>query len=194
MMEDMKTAFPSIQEIDDEIRRAKAGRHRAHRRRIILLILLIAVIAGTLISMRYVSFLKIGSNGMETTLRSGDIALYRMNGAVNRGDIAVIGRDGELLVKRVIGIPGDQIRVTAGGDVYVNGAKLQENYVEDQSPGNSDVSYPVIVAQDSYFVMGDHRSTSLDSRSSAVGLIAKDEIKGIVRGVIWPAYRIGTVE
>ena len=193
-MTDNKATFPSIREINDEIRRVKAKRHRAHWRRVILLVLLIAVIAGTLISMRYISFLKIGSNGMEATLRSGDVALYRKNVAVERSSIVLIERDGELLVKRVIGIPGDRIRIDAGGDVYVNGAKLQEDYIEDRSLGNSDVSYPVIVAEDSYFVMGDHRSTSLDSRNSAIGLIAEDEIKGIVRGVIWPVYRIGTVE
>ncbi len=184
----------SIQQIDAEIRRVRAKKKRAKRRRTILLLLLIAVLAGALLSLRFVSFLKISGNSMEPTVRSGDMVLYRKDQNIERGSIVVIEREGELLVKRVIGIAGDRIRVSADGTVYVNGTALQESYLDEKSLGNSDTVYPITVEQNSYFVMGDHRSTSLDSRNSAIGLIQGEEIKGEILFVLWPAYRIGTVQ
>lgn len=127
-MTDKSFEFPSVVQIDAEIRRTQAKRRRARWRRAILILLLLALIAGVLISMKYVSFLKISGNSMEPMLRSGDVAIYQMNGTAARGSIVAIERDGELLVKRVIGIAGDKIRVAANGVVYVNGAALEETY------------------------------------------------------------------
>lgn len=194
MMAEKNFEFPSVGQIEAEIRRTRVKRRRARARRTILILLLLALIAGALISMKYVSFLKISGNSMESTLRSGDVAIYQMNGTIARGSIVVIERDGELLVKRVIGIAGDKIRVAANGVVYVNGAALEETYLEEKSLGNSDAIYPTTVPENSYFVMGDRRSTSLDSRNSAIGMISADEIRGEILGVLWPAYRIGKVQ
>lgn len=185
--------FPSVEQIEREIRRVRTKRKRRRWRNVVLILLVAALAVGFLLSMKYVSFLKIGGNSMEATLRSGDIALYRKNAEIERGDIVMIVRDDVMMVKRVIGLGGDRIMITSSGKVIVNGTTIEEEYVSDFSLGNSDAEYPVTVPEDCCFVLGDNRSTSLDSRNSGVGMISMDEIRGEILAVLWPAYRIGRV-
>ena len=186
--------FPSVEQIDGEIRRVRAKRQRRRWRNAVLVLLVAALAAGIFLSMKYVSFLKIGGNSMEATLRSGDIVLYRKNVEIDRGDVVVIDRGDVIMVKRVIGLEGDRVMITAAGKVFVNGTAIEEDYVSEFSLGNSDAEYPVTVPEDCCFVLGDNRSTSLDSRNSGVGMISVNEIRGEILAVLWPAYRIGKVQ
>ena len=99
----------------------------------------------------------------------------------------------KILLKRVIGISGDYINITPEGTVYVNDVKLDEPYVNELALGTCDIEMPYQVPDNRIFVMGDHRSVSIDSRSSTVGCIADEYVIGKVIFRIWPFESIGTV-
>ena len=101
--------------------------------------------------------------------------------------------DNKVLLKRVIGVAGDQIDIEDDGTVYVNGDALDEPYVSDKSLGQCDLDFPYQVPDDRVFVMGDHRSTSIDSRTTSIGCISDDLVVGKVVFRIWPLNDFGTL-
>lgn len=181
---------PSITELDAEVRRVRSGRARKRWLRALVILLILALAAGAVISTKYFTLLRSNGSSMERTLQTGDVALCQKNVQVKRGDIVAFEREGTLLIKRVIALGGETINITDNGKVYVNGVAIEEAYLSSTSLGNSDITYPATVPSGSLFVMGDHRSTSIDSRNSSVGFVSVDELVGCVKAIIWPAHRI----
>lgn len=110
------------------------------------------------------------------------------------GDIVAFYFNNKILLKRVIGVAGDVIDITEDGTVYVNGEAIDEPYLEEKALGECDIELPYQVPDNRIFVMGDHRSTSIDSRSTTVGCVADEYVVGRVIMRIWPAGKIGTVK
>jgi len=110
-----------------------------------------------------------------------------------RGDIVAFYSDGKVLVKRVIALPGEQVALGRGGEVYIDGSPLGEPYVEEPSYGVCSISFPYRVPEGGLFVLGDHRGVSMDSRNSAIGCVGEGELIGRVIFRIWPLDRIGLV-
>lgn len=149
-------------------------------------VVLLAAAVVLLISSFLFSVLLVSGDSMEPGLTDGDLLLLVRTHSLAPGDLVSFKWNDKTLLKRVIACPGDWVTIDAAGRVYVNGALLEEPYVSEFRLGESDVSYPFQVPENSYFVMGDERVSSLDSRRTQVGCVEYDQIigKGVMR--IWP--------
>lgn len=97
-------------------------------------------------------------------------------------------------IKRVIGLPGETIRIDEAGNILIDGEILEENYGKEviQSPGRA--YEDIVLAEDEYFLMGDNRNNSTDSRDPSVGNVRRDEIVGRAWLRIWPLDKVGFIE
>jgi signal peptidase I len=123
---------------------------------------------------------------MEPTLVNGDIVLLTKTVSLGRGDICGFAWNNKILIKRVIATPGDYIWIESDGTVFVNGQELEEPYIAKKSLGECDVTFPYQVPENAYFMMGDQRETSVDSRSSVIGCISKENTIGKILCKFWP--------
>lgn len=130
---------------------------------------------------------------MSPTLEHDEIVVLIKTKKFERGDLIGFYYQGKILLKRVIALPEDEVAIDAEGNVYVNGELLEEPYVTQKELGDCDLEFPYKVPGTSYFVMGDRRSNSVDSRISAVGAISQEEIIGKVFIRVWPFSRLGFV-
>ncbi len=155
----------------------------------LLVVAAIAVLVATL----FLPVLQISGTSMEPTLSDGDVVVLVKGGSYERGDLVSVAYENKYLIKRVIGLPGDSIEIASDGTVYVNGEALDEPYITDKALGECDISFPYQVPDGKYFVMGDHRSTSVDSRSSVIGSVSAEQIVGHVMFRVWPLDRLSYI-
>lgn len=149
-----------------------------------------AVLAATL----WLPVLQIYGNSMTPTLQDGEILFSLKTSDFKPGDIVAFYYNNKILVKRVICSAGDWVDITEDGTVYVNGEILEEPYLAEKALGDCNIELPYQVPDGRVFVMGDHRSTSVDSRNTAVGCVADEQLVGKILFRIWPLKRLGTVD
>ena len=157
------------------------------------MLIIVAAIA-VLIATMFMPVLQVVGTSMEPTLENGELVLSLKNGKFRRGEVIAFYYNNKILLKRVIGLPGDQIVVKDDGTVLVNGVAADEPYVTEKGLGECDLDFPYQVPDNRIFVLGDHRSTSIDSRSSSVGCVSEDVIVGKVILKLWPLANIGPVQ
>ena len=187
-------AVPSVQLLEAELKREKyRGRYKRLLRGTIST-LIIVVAAAMLISHLLLPMLHIYGSSMSPTLTNGDIVAAMRYGSYERGDIVAFYYNEQILVKRIIGLPGEMVDIDADGNVSIDGEPLDEPYVTEKSLGECDIELPYQVPEGRYFVMGDNRGVSSDSRSSQVGCIAEERIIGEVIFTLWPLSEFGTIE
>ena len=187
-------AIPTLMQVEGERRKLD---QRAHRRNALLTFLLsfaLTVLGGAMILLLFLPVLEVSGSSMEPTLQDGDILVLFKPKTVQAGEMCGMYARGRLILKRVIGLPGDVVDMDDAGNVYVNGTQLQEPYISEKSVGTCDLSFPFTVPDNSLFVMGDHRETSIDSRSSLIGCVRTDQVMGQVVARIWPLESIGWME
>ena len=185
--------IPSLKEIQTERKRIrrKALYRKALRGTVAVLVVVAAI--AVLITTLFLPILQISGDSMAPTLEHDEIVILLKTKEFERGDLISFYFQGKILLKRVIGLPEDEIAIDAEGNVYVNGEILDEPYVTEKGLGDCDLEFPFKVPGTSYFVLGDQRSNSVDSRNSVIGAISRDDIIGKVFFRVWPFSKLGLV-
>lgn len=151
-----------------------------------LFVLIVVIAISSLLATLIFPVLEISGNSMEPTLIEGNIVLCIKKSKFKSGDIIVFYYNNHILVKRIIGLPGDWIDIDSEGNVFVNDKILKEPYIKEKTIGEYDIELPYQVPEESYFIMGDERESSIDSRNSLIGTISQEEIMGKVIFKVWP--------
>ncbi len=184
---------PSQEQVLSERRRLKRGKQfRQVLGNTVAILLVVAAVAVLLVTL-FLPVLQVSGTSMEPTLEDGDVIVLVKLSSFKSGDLCAVRVSGNVLLKRMIAGPGDWVNIDSEGTVYVNGEVLDEPYITDKALGITDITYPYQVPDNSIFVMGDHRSVSVDSRSSEVGCIPYDQVIGRVVLRIWPLTGISLV-
>ncbi|HAV90736.1 MAG TPA: signal peptidase I [Eubacterium sp.] len=178
--------LPTALQIEDEISRLKNRRDYIHILFNTIASLIVVAAIAVLISSFLLPVLRVTGTSMTPTLTNGTVVVCKRTTSLKRGDIVAFYYNNKVLLKRVIGLPGDYIEVRTDGTVLVNNEAIDEPYIDGPSYGENDLTYPYQVPEDRYFVMGDHRSTSVDSRSKTIGCVSEEEVLGKVKMAIWP--------
>ena len=153
--------------------------------------LVIVAAVAALIATLILPVIQISGDSMDPTLKSGDIVVLVKTTKMKRGDLCAFSHSNKILIKRVIGLPGEVVTVDGDGKVYVNGYALDEPYVSEMGLGECDIEFPYTVPENEYFVLGDHRMSSIDSRSTAIGCVPYDRIMGKILFTVWPFENFG---
>jgi signal peptidase I len=185
-----RTALPTMEQIQSERKRYRWQKAYMKALRGTISVLTYMAAVAALIATLALPVLQIEGTSMEPTLTSGDIVLLNKTTLFGRGDICGFSWNNKILVKRVIGIPGDWIEIDTDGTVYLNGEKLEEPYAQQIAFGECDLEFPFQVPQEQYFVLGDMRESSIDSRNTLVGCVEADQIIGRIFFRIWPLKKI----
>ncbi len=153
--------------------------------------LIVVAAVSVLISTMLFPVIQVTGDSMEPTVENGEILILQKTDELQTGDLVAFYYQSRILLKRVIGTAGDYIDIDPEGNVSVNGELLEEPYVTDKSLGECDIELPYQVPDGRIFVMGDHRSVSMDSRTEAIGCVGQEQIIGKVAFRIWPLTRAG---
>jgi signal peptidase I len=184
------SSLPTIKQVETERKRYR--RQKAYNKALSGTIYVLTIVAAVavLIATLVLPVLQIEGKSMEPTLVNGDVVLLTKTTSFDRGELCGFSWNNKLLIKRVIGIPGDWIEIDTDGTVYLNGEKLDEPYAQQLAVGECDLEFPFQVPQEEYFVLGDMRESSIDSRNTLIGCVKKDQIVGKVFFRIWPLETI----
>ena len=185
--------LPTAKQLEAELKNIRYRREFIKILRNTVSSLLVVAAIAVLISMLFLPVLRVTGSSMTPTMQNDELIICSKRSNFKSGDIVAFYYNNKILLKRVIATAGDVINITEDGRVFVNGQALDEPYVNEKAFGECDIELPYQVPDNRIFVMGDHRSVSVDSRSTAVGCIADENVIGKVIFRIWPWESIGTV-
>lgn len=189
-----KREMPELDVLQKELKRERYKRRYRRLLRSTINTLIVVAAVAALIATLILPVLQIAGTSMEPTLNDGDIVLLVKKKDLQTGDLCAFYYSNKILIKRVIATPGDYIWIEPDGTVYLNGEALDEPYVSNKALGECDVEFPYQVPENNYFVMGDQRETSIDSRSSVIGCIPEDQIVGKIFCKFWPLSELEFID
>ena len=178
--------LPEAEILKRELKRELYKRRFRRLLRSTLNALIVVAAVASLIATLILPVLQIAGTSMEPNLNDGDIVVLAKTDKLETGDLCAFYYSNKILIKRVIATPGDTLWIEADGTVFLNGSPLDEPYVQEKALGECDVEFPYQVPENCYFVMGDKRETSIDSRSSVIGCVAEDQLVGKIFCKFWP--------
>ena len=185
--------IPSLSEIQRERKRIRRASYYRQSLRGTISVLVVVAAVAVLIATLFLPILQISGDSMSPTLEHDDIVVLLKTNDFDRGDLIGFYYQGKILLKRVIALPEDTVVIDADGNVYVNQLLLEEPYITDKGLGDCDLEFPYKVPGTGYFVMGDRRSNSVDSRNSVIGAVSREDIIGRVAVRVWPLAKFGFV-
>ncbi len=189
-----QTELPSLEQLETELKRQKHKQRFYSVLRSTVYTLIVVAAVAVLVAVLLLPVLRIYGNSMTPTLSEGDIVVSVKGSEFEQGDLVAFYVGNKLLVKRYIAGPGQWVDMDDNGYVYVNDKLLREPYLKEHAVGQCEIELPYQIQDGRYFMLGDHRSTSVDSRSLSIGCIPDEEIVGKIVFRIWPLSKFGTVQ
>ena len=186
--------LPSVEQLETELNREKyRARYNQVLRSTVYTLVVVAAFA-VLVATIWMPVLQIYGSSMTPTLMEGNIVVSIKGADFEPGDLVAFYLGNKILVKRCIAGPGDWVDIDEDGNVSVNGTPLDEPNLTEKALGDCNITLPYQVPENRYFCMGDHRSTSVDSRNTTVGCIAEEQIVGKIVFRVWPLANFGTLK
>lgn len=186
-----KTDSPDVKELRAELDRIRYKRKYKRVLRNTLYTLIVVAAVSVLVATLWMPVLQIYGTSMTPTLYDGDIVISVKDTEPDHQDVIAFYYNNKILVKRVIAGPGEWVDIDEDGNVFVNSIPLDEPYISEKAKGECNIEFPYQVPEAKYFVMGDHRSVSTDSRNTAVGCVSEEQIVGRISFRVWPLKSIG---
>ena len=184
----------SYKDLRQELEREKYKRSFAYTVRSTIYVLITVAAIAVLIAVLLLPVLQIFGDSMAPTLSEGNFVISVKGADLKTGDIIAFYYNNKILVKRVIANSGDWVDIDEDGIVYVNNQKIDEPYVSEPARGECNIELPYQVPESRIFVMGDHRSVSIDSRNTSIGCVAEEQLVGKIIFCVWPMKNFGSVK
>lgn len=185
--------LPTSSEVERELKREQYKHRYKRTLKSTLFALVTAAAAAVLVATLWLPVLQIFGSSMTPTLQEGQIVVSVKAKDLKPGDIVAFYYGNKVLVKRYIAGPGTWVDIQEDGTILLNGEVLEEPYITEKDFGICDLELPYQVPEESYFLVGDHRETSVDSRHSSVGCISMEQIVGKIVYRVWPMDVFGSV-
>ncbi len=186
--------LPSIELLEAELKKERYKSTYGRVLRSTVFSLLVVAAMAVLIAVLLLPVLQISGTSMTDTLHNEDIVIAVNSSKFKTGDVIAFYYNNNILIKRVIANSGDWVDIDEDGNVYVNNVLLDEPYLKEKALGECNITLPYQVPDKKCFVMGDHRSTSIDSRNSSIGCIGEDAVVGKIIFRVWPLSNIGFIQ
>ena len=188
--------LPKADILSEELDKIKYRERYARTLRSTIFSLITVAAVAVLVATIWLPVLQIYGNSMTPNLKAGDMVVSVSSKNLKQGDVVAFYYNNKVLVKRVIATSGQWVNIDEDGTVYVDGEKIDEPYLakNEKAYGETNISLPYQVPDGKYFVMGDHRSVSIDSRNTAVGTVSEEQLVGKLIFKIWPLNRVGSIE